>query len=382
MAKKTGKDGLVYAAERIGPQTHVFIVALGHYPNFLGGDNADLQAPLGQLASPPRSARLLADWYLKDYHYPPAPLGSLALLISEKEPEPYVTSTGAYMLRVPTYAAFEEAANAWIDRGMASEDDRMIFLFLGHGYGYGREASLLFADFDFRSRNKWEQALDLGLFHNGLQGCAAAEQIFMIDACRRPHGDQAEPDAAIGRSPIHPGKEGRKTFAKRRNAPLFFSTGDAEPARGRIDGASVFTEAFLRTMAGMGAHDDDGDWRVNNYTMLYALSHVSRRLTQQEFPEPQQPQGAQACMFDFHILTKPPVAPVYVVRADQLPCGPGTLHIAAGDKTQSRQCAPEELEVEVTLPLGQYDFSLMDSHGTERTATQSSRPTFKRARLI
>ncbi len=41
----------------------------------------------------------------------------------------------------------------------------------------------------------------------------------------------------------------------------------------------------------MGARDDNGDWRVNNYSLLEAMSHVSLRLTQNFFPEPQQPQG-------------------------------------------------------------------------------------------
>ncbi|GLQ82768.1 hypothetical protein GCM10007881_62910 [Mesorhizobium huakuii] len=382
MAEITGEDGLVYNLDGDGGRTHVFIVALGHYPFFRdGGPAADADAPLKQLVSPPRSARLMADWFIHDYNYPPAQLGSVALMISEQEPAPYTSPSGDWLLRVPTYDAFAKAAEVWINRGMTSEKNRMVFLFCGHGYGYGREASLLMADFDFRSLNKWEQALDLGLFHHGLERCAADEQIFLIDACRRPHGDQAAPDAAIGRSPIHPDQNGRKAFQTRRNAPLFFSTGDAQPARGRSDGASVFTDAFLRSVAGMAANDDNGDWRVNNYLLLYALSHVSFRLTAQEFPEPQQPQGGEARLFDFHYLKTPPISPIYVARQDNEPCGPGELRIEIDGASQTRECTADELEVELPLPLGAYSFELAHGGGLTLSAKQSSRPTFKKARL-
>jgi Caspase domain len=381
-AVPTADDALVFEADGDGPQTHVLIVGVGHYPFFRdGGDDADDAAPLGQLTSSTISARILAHWFINEYRYPPAPLGSVGLLLSEVEEKPFVSPTGNWLVPAPAYAAFSEAAKAWHARGNSDEDNRLIFLFCGHGFGYGVLTSLLMADFDFREQDAWDSALDLGKFVAGMETCAAAEQVYFIDACRRPHGDLLPPDAAIGRSPIHAKSTPRKNFSTTRNAPLVFSTGDDQPARGRTDGASVFTDAFMKSVQGMGARDDNGDWRINNYSLLEAMSHVSLRLTEQHFPEPQQPQGGQARAFDFHYLDKDPISPIYLDR-NGYACGPGQLHYEVAGQAVVRPCAEEEYEVELRLPFGGYRFTLKDGETELAHAQQRAAPTFKKARLV
>lgn len=379
----TAADAVIFIDDNhVGPQTHVLIVGVGHYPFFRsGGPDSNDMAPLGQLTSSTASARILADWFLTQYYYPPAPLGSVALLLSEAAPAPVTTASGDIIVPRATYAAFSEAAEAWQARGNGNEANRLIFLFCGHGYGYGVLTSLLMADFDFRKEAAWDSALDLGKFVAGLEKCASAEQVFFIDACRRPHDDILAPGAAIGRSPIHAIATPRKNFSTTRNAPLIFSTGDDQPARGRADGASVFTDAFIKSVDGMAARDDHGDWRVNNYSLLEAMSHVSVRLTQQHFPDPQQPQGGQARAFDFHYLAADPVSPIYLYRADN-PCGPGDLHYEVAGEPNVRACKDDELEIEISLPFGGYTFTLKDGETEIAHAKQRAAPTFKRARLV
>ncbi|MEJ8307984.1 hypothetical protein [Agrobacterium larrymoorei] len=380
-AIETQPDALVFEAKGDGPRTHVLIVGVGHYPFFrAGGPNADESSRLGQLASSTVSARMLARWFIEKYSYPPAELGSLALLLSEIEPRPFETASGKCNVPQATYDTFAAAARAWHSRGACDEGNRLIFLFFGHGFGYGVLTSLLFADFDFRRLDAWESALDLGKFLGGMETCAAAEQIYFIDACRRPHGDLLPPGAAIGRSPVHAKALPREGFSTVRNAPLIFSTGDEQPARGRKDGASVFTDAFMKTMNGMGARDDNGDWRVNNYSLLEAMSHVSLRLTQNFFPEPQQPQGGQSRGFDFHYLAEDPISPIYLMR-NHGACGPGELHYSVCGKPMVRTCGNEEYEVELSLPFGGYDFTLKIGDVELARARQRAAPTFKKARL-
>lgn len=365
-----------------GPQTHVLIVGVGHYPNFRnGGAGSNAAAPLGQLSSSAVSARIMANWFLTKYAYPSAPLGSLAILCAEKDAQPFETNAEVWRLPDATYAAFVQAAQAWHGRGNGDEDNRLIFLFCGHGYGNGPLTSLLMADFDFRKLDAWDSALDLGKFVGGMETCAAAEQIYFIDACRRPHADMVEPGAPIGRTPVGAKALPRKDFSTSRNAPLFFSTGDDQPARGRSDGASVFTDAFMKSVQGMGARDDYGDWRVNNYSLLEAMSHVSQRLTQQHFPDPQQPQGGEARAFDFHFLPEDPISPIYLDRNGHS-CGPGQLHYEVGGKSVVRECEDDELEIEVSLPFGQYQFTLMDGPDVLAQAQGRVAPTFKKARLV
>lgn len=373
--------GLVFSAAKPGPGTHVLVVGVGHYPYFKkGGPEAYDDAPLGQLSSSPVSARLMARWFIDEYDYPAAPLQSVALLVSDTTNVPFETASGSFVLTKPTYENFKVAAKAWHKRGSTDEGNRLVFLFCGHGYGYGEITSLLMADFDFREDDRWDNALDLGVFLGGMETCAAAEQVYFIDACRRPHPSFMSPAAAIGRSPFHITESPRDNFATTRNAPLFFSTGDAEPARGRTDGASVFTDAFLKSMRGMAARDDNGDWRVNNYSLLEALSHVSLRLTKEHFPEPQQPQGSQSRAFDFHYLSKDPVSPIYIERPGHA-CGPGQLHYSVHGIAMVRPCTADETEVEIPLPLGGYQFILTDGETILAKANGRSAPTFKKAKL-
>lgn len=293
---------------------------------------------------------------------------------------PFDTRSGSWLPPMSNYDVFARAAQAWYSRGNSDEANRLVFLFCGHGFGYGVLTSLLMSDFDFRKQDAWDNALDLGKFVAGMENCAAAEQIFFIDACRRPHGDLLPPGAAIGRSPVHAKSTPRKDFSTNRNAPLIFSTGDDKPARGRSDGASVFTDAFMKSVRGMGARDDNGDWRINNYSLLEAMSHVSLRLTQQHFPEPQQPQGGQTRAFDFHYLAADPISPIYLDRSGQA-CGPGELHYEVGGRAMARPCGNDEYEIELSLPYGGYTFTLKNGATNLAHAQQRSAPTFKKARL-
>src|SRR5208283_2569888 len=111
-ATLTKADGVVHAQAAEGPQTHVLIIGVGRYPYFRdGGAEANPLAPLGQLKSSTVSARLLAKWFIDEYHYPPAPVGSLALLCSERSAEPFLATSGAKLLRTPDYTGFSAAAN-------------------------------------------------------------------------------------------------------------------------------------------------------------------------------------------------------------------------------------------------------------------------------
>lgn len=380
-ASQPGPDGLIFLDDATGPQTHVLIVGVGHYPYFQeGGPEAYESAPLKQLLSSTASARLLTQWFANKYNYPPAPLGSLAWLSSEVSPKPLETRSGLWSPVVPTYDVFASAAQAWKARGDSREDNRMIFLFCGHGYGFGPISSLLMADFDFRDPACWDRALDLGKFHSGMETCAAAEQIFFVDSCRRPHGDMLPPGAAIGRSPVHITAKPRENFSSGRNAPLVFSAAADMPARGRKDGASVFADAFIKSVDGMAARDDEGDWRVGYYALLDALSHISWRTTEDSFLIPQQPQGTGAQRFDFHYLDHLPVSPIYLHR-DGGPCGPGDLHYQVGSDTIVRACSADEIELEISLPYGGYEFTLRGGSGLIAQARQQASPIYKKARL-
>lgn len=367
------------------PRTHVIVIGVSHYP-FLknGGASANDAASLGQLMSPVASAHAIAKWFIDEYNYPDAPTGTVAMLTSDKPRKQFTKSSGEEV--VPVLAKTEAvklAIEAWAERGNEHEDSRLVFAFCGHGYGYGSETSLLLREFDFRRGNPWEDALDLGKLRAGTEKYAAFQQLFLIDACRKPHGDLVAPGAAIGVTPVSATSKPRENFTRKRISPLIFSTGFDEPARARRGDLSVFTQAFLAAVNGMGARDDTDEWVVNNLTMLEAIHHVSVRLTGEDFIDPQQPQGADAQWLEFHKLKQPPIAPVYVSWDDGKPLGPGEIRYQLGGTDRVNSCSKDDEELKLDLPYGEYDIALYHAGQlVARNAGARSSPLFKLAKLV
>lgn len=375
-------DGLIYSdgAPPDEPRTHVLLVGVGHYPNFTNGDRHGNDAPLVDLKSPSVSIRAIADWFEFEYNFPPAPLGSIALLTSDTDPMPFRSLGGAPAQPLAsTYANFQAAAASWMTRGNGNEASRLIFFFCGHGYGFGTESSLLLADFDFSAANPWDSALDLRAFHAGIEKIRAAEQIFFIDACRQPHGDLVAPGAAIGRTPAAAVAKPRDGL-RIRTAPIYHSTVLNEPARAKPGDLSVFTKSFLDAVNGMGARDDGVAWKINGLSMLEAIDHVSTKLTEEDFTNPQQAQGTDARHFEFHHLRSDPISPIYL-DCDGDGVGPGIVHYQVGGAVQQLACDGSKTEVGIYLPQGRYDFDLVNDGQVEARATARSSPIFKKATL-
>lgn len=131
------------------PCTHALVIGVGKYPHLAGGE-APVADPDGmrQLSSPPISARTLATWLLAEYHDPGRPLGSLALLLSEETPTPFVNprTQQAHEVETATIDNILTAVTQWYDRGDSHVDNRLVFYFCGHGVSQGDDMALLAAD--------------------------------------------------------------------------------------------------------------------------------------------------------------------------------------------------------------------------------------------
>src|SRR4051794_38186136 len=78
----------VFSTKVKGPATHALVIGVGHYPHLPGGASKKKVANpdgMGQLKSPPESARAVARWLIEEYRSD-RPLSSVALLTSEKVP--------------------------------------------------------------------------------------------------------------------------------------------------------------------------------------------------------------------------------------------------------------------------------------------------------
>src|SRR5437588_2955332 len=84
---------VVHEGEPGGSGTHVLVIGYGKYPHLLGGDSPYANPDgMGQLSSPPLSARAVADWFIEEYHDRQKNVASVALLLSERDRQPFVNS--------------------------------------------------------------------------------------------------------------------------------------------------------------------------------------------------------------------------------------------------------------------------------------------------
>ena len=189
-------------------QTHVFIIGVGHYRYGKGG--SEHVTPdgeyIGQLTSPPASARALADWFIRDFRNDDRPLGSVALLLSEQaDPSSYtppqtplVPAPQARHVPVADHAQVKAAALAWIERLKQNKENMAVFYFCGHGMTWNSNTTMLLRDFGRDTNNLIAEAIAVDQMVETMKNCPAIYQAFFIDCCRTRQDDLLEGQAVIG----------------------------------------------------------------------------------------------------------------------------------------------------------------------------------------
>jgi Caspase domain len=383
--------GLVHLEEETVSGTHALVIGIGKYPHLVGGqEQATLTDGMRQLSSPPVSARAFADWLIQDYHFPGKQLASLSLLLSEVMPEPYVNpKTGrSYEVPIAEIDSIEKAVKAWKARGDSNTDNRLIFYFCGHGISESDEMALLAADFNGDDDNPLNQALDLRQLMLGLAKCRAREQVFFIDACR------SSSDTLLSRSGMY---AGRVPFLPGRPPPdwprrlwlPYYATLAGDMSHAVPGKVSLFTDALLRGLRGVGSDnpDDDDVWRVNTSGLQEAIHHF---MTQPTFAGKlagiQVPTVTELPVFDLNQLKKPPVVPVYVGCAISTYNGIADFFCRRRGKLCDQRPAasvdPDDpfAEWTVNLVFDRYDFEAKVADGVW-LKSREIRPKYKRITL-
>src|SRR5262245_55400898 len=116
-------DGVIEQRPVVGAATPAIVIGVGAYPHLPAGSQALVAEPEGmsQLTSPPISARKFAAWLIERYDVPSRPLATVALLVSEARPKPFVhpVSGASIPLEVATIGSLKAALEAWRARGDA-----------------------------------------------------------------------------------------------------------------------------------------------------------------------------------------------------------------------------------------------------------------------
>ena len=361
--------------------THAIVIGVGHYPHLLGGSGtlSPDNDGMGQLSSPPHSAFQFCDWLIRSFNNPQKPLASVSLLVSEKNPKPFINSPDgvAYQPVSATASNIAEAVTRWVERGDTDLENMLIFYFCGHGISAGTETALLASDYGAIKTNSLDGAIDLRRLILGLEQCQAAEQSFFIDACRSS-SDTLITAQSTGRLIVQP-RIRNPTWPPRKTS-TFFATLKGDVAYGYTDKPTVFTKSLLDSFDKYAADNEEGDWRINTNRMADSLDHLIARQRSIYPGIAQVPESNDRSKFYLHYLNCAPEALVY------LACDPPSdLHDAeisftteTGNKVHVPRAALGASETELMLQSGIYNFSAVFPSGRKDLPLRYVSPVYRR----
>lgn len=272
----------VFSKKVNGPATHALVIGVGHYPHLPGGGATPYANPegMGQLKSPPNSARAFGRWLIEDYECPERPLATVSMLLAEKNGNTFdVGTNGKPKVRdVPdaTMANVAQAIKEWHARGAKNHHNLLIFYFCGHGIAAGPLLSLLMKDFGADPLAPLDGALDFRKFHNAMEECAPRSQCYFVDACRVGSTLIERNEGKAGNSVIDRTGNFVNPEGLLRLGPIFYSTLANAKAYAKPKEPSVFTQALLEAFGGAGSGDEDGSWAVKTSHMQTALTYLMR----------------------------------------------------------------------------------------------------------
>jgi hypothetical protein len=313
----TPKTAVVFTKKVKGPATHAIVIGAGHYFHLPGGAaKSKFKNPegMGQLVSPPHSARAVARWLIEEYQSDDRPLATVALLTSEKKTEPFQYqprgSKKPISVAAPqaTMPAVRQAISDWHALGNTNPEHLLLFFFCGHGIAAGTELALLLSDFGAKPHAPLDGALDFRKFHSNMDECAARQQCYFVDACR-VGSDLLRRNGGFAGDPVI---QATGTFTspngQLRQGPIFYSTLADAQAYARPGELSVFTDALLQGFRGAGSGDELGPWQVRTTRLLGALDFLMREAGKKlKLPQSQIPSSNSFGEFALNTLDNPKV---------------------------------------------------------------------------
>jgi len=337
------------------PTTHAIVIGVGKYSYLNEGDErlTKKHGDLGQLSSPPESAREIATWLLDDFNNPDKPLATVSLLISENDGAVEFTHpklAGPVKPEEANISNIKKAIREWKGFGDRSEENMTIFFFCGHGVARGLVGlTLLLSDYGESDDMPMEGAIDFAAMQRGMAQCKASEQLYFVDACRVV-SDIATRTTETGDSIIQ--DDINRPYSSEWMYAIIFSTLAGKKAYGRKNQPSFYTEELIKGLKGAGSHNRSGDgkWRVNTNVLSAAINNgllkKGKRLA---------PPMANMATFDFHELKHKPVVPVTIYCKDRSENSLAIFTcIRDGQKVAER--APEPKDWNTDLVYGRYDF--------------------------
>lgn len=370
---------LVHEEPVTGAATHAVLIGIGDYPHLLGGSDtlSEHNDGMGQLTSPPVSARKLAEWLIQNYQNPNQPLASVSLLLSEAPRKDFINpkSQQAHHPEEATHANAEAAITAWAVRGRQNKENLLIFYFCGHGIAQGSDMSLLMSDYGRNALAPLNQAIDFRGFRLGMSRNRPSRQVYFVDACRANSDRLIETFRYAGNPLVTVGAEDAA------EAPVYFATLSGDLAFGKPNEVSVFTDALLKGLNGSGSDDSEGDWRVTTSRLKEAIDYHVRQAFESGAKRAQVPPTDDLTTFEIHHLGGLPEVPVLVTCKPPSENKNAEFVCEGGALCNRRQ--PDSTHWTLPLPAGKYRFAAEFPSGNRTSIEQEVhvRPVYRKVTL-
>lgn len=371
---------LVHEEPVTGAATHAIVLGIGDYPHLLGGSDtlSEHNDGMGQLTSPPVSARKLAEWLIQNYQNPNQPLASVSLLLSEAPRKDFINpkSQQTHQPEAATYANVKRAIGAWALRGRQNKENFLIFYFCGHGIAQGSDMSLLMSDYGENDLAlPLDHAIDFRRFRLLMSRNLPSRQIYFVDACRA-NSDRLIETLGYAGDPMAPA--GAAGVAE---APVYYATLSGELAFGKPNAVSVFTDGLIKGLNGSGSDDSEGEWRVTTSRLKEAIDYHVRQALEGGAKRAQVPPTDDLTTFDIHYLSGLPEVPVSVT------CKPPSENenaefVCEGGALRNRR-RPDSAHWTLPLPAGKYRFAAEFPSGNRTSIEQEVhvRPIYRKVTL-
>lgn len=336
-----------------GPGTHVFVVGVGGYDYLLDGSEDPIEdnGGMGQLTSCPISAMAMLKWFDTEMSNLRVPLKSIEVLVSSSAGDlEYKDSTGNQSaIKRATYDNFEDSAQLWFDRANSNPDNNAVFYFCGHGLDDGVNSQLLLSDYG-KSSNPLRHAVSFNAFRMAMNGCAAMNQIFFVDACRvRNSKLLIEPNKNINCGI----RKANVTKMFRGSNPAFFSARIGDQAFGDPNKVSDFTAALLASLTKYGARRNKwSEWAISPSQLQIAIAALMDDFSGAKQCETD---GLSGAGFDLHVLSQLPETLLHISVAPSHHHELAQLRACCGDKVQLRENS--EHPWRTSLPVGESEVS-------------------------
>ncbi|PYE92088.1 caspase domain-containing protein [Rhizobium sp. PP-F2F-G38] len=285
------------------------VIGVGKYPWLVGGMQArDVRVTegMGQLASPPISAREFAAWVEREFWHPDRQVATIDLLLSDPDSDAYSALDGTvHPIEPATRNGIKEAARRW--KNAAGPDDLLLFFFCGHGIVSGFQVGLLAEDYGSDEEQPFDGAFGFDGFVETMRGATAARQVFFVDACRVGSDALLRSQHVYRLDPLLGLPFAMNPDVKQ---AVYYSTLPGQPAFGRIDQQSLFTTALLRSLRGAAATDNNDRWAIETTMLQRSLDFFLDDIADPANGRLQTPQTGMQAVFEIVGMQVAPVVPL------------------------------------------------------------------------